>query len=311
MIWILAAILILATLLFALNPLYAAQTPAAKVDSEVQDYQNQIERLTVQIAQTPADIEVLKSAKLDLQRQLLSKTNDESVRQSKPSLPLIVALFAFFGTATFSLYMFLGQPTLTKEGALIRPIITLPNLDTATSIDSGEVSENGETLEKLIAQMETVLAKNKYDTQGWLLYARSLMRVQRYDDALSAYQNVLVLTGKHPKVVEEFLSAKRYIVESQTKSAKKASAGPSEQEIQAAAKMSPQERQAMIEGMVDGLSQKLIENPKNVNGWIKLLKSRKALSQEDKAKTEIARMSEAFKNDPKTAKTILTQSGWK
>ncbi len=64
----------------------------------------------------------------------------------------------------------------------------------------------------------------------------------------------------------------------------KVAPGPSAADIQAASQMSAEDRQAMIEGMVAGLAQKLEENPQDVEGWQRLIRAYRVLGQEDKAK---------------------------
>ncbi len=59
--------------------------------------------------------------------------------------------------------------------------------------------------------------------------------------------------------------------------------GPTGAQVSAAQGMSPQQQQAMILGMVDGLEAKLARNPANTEGWIMLVRSRMQLAQPDKA----------------------------
>ena len=58
--------------------------------------------------------------------------------------------------------------------------------------------------------------------------------------------------------------------------------------VQAASNMPAGDRQAMIEGMVDGLAKKLKGDPTDVDGWIRLLRSRMVLGQADQAGKDLA-----------------------
>jgi cytochrome c-type biogenesis protein CcmH len=58
--------------------------------------------------------------------------------------------------------------------------------------------------------------------------------------------------------------------------------------VQAAASMAPTDRQAMVDQMVEGLAAKLQANPKDTDGWIRLIRSRMVLSQTAKAKDDLA-----------------------
>jgi len=56
--------------------------------------------------------------------------------------------------------------------------------------------------------------------------------------------------------------------------------GPSAADMAAAEKMSPAERQQMVRGMVDGLAQRLEENPGDIEGWRRLARAREVLGDQ-------------------------------
>ncbi len=53
--------------------------------------------------------------------------------------------------------------------------------------------------------------------------------------------------------------------------------GPSASQVEGAAAMTPDARQAMIRGMVEGLAQKLKANPRDEAGWLRLMRARTVL----------------------------------
>lgn len=57
--------------------------------------------------------------------------------------------------------------------------------------------------------------------------------------------------------------------------------GPSQADIEAASRLSEQERSAMVQSMVDSLAAKLAENPRDADGWMRLMRARTVL--EDRA----------------------------
>lgn len=59
--------------------------------------------------------------------------------------------------------------------------------------------------------------------------------------------------------------------------------GPSREQMQAASQLPKGQQDAMIEGMVSGLEDKLKSNPGNVDGWIMLMRSRMTLGETAKA----------------------------
>ena len=68
--------------------------------------------------------------------------------------------------------------------------------------------------------------------------------------------------------------------------------------VQAAGQMSAADRQAMIDGMVDGLAKKLKANPDNPEGWVKLLRSRMVLGQPEQAGNELKAARKALNGNP-------------
>ena len=65
--------------------------------------------------------------------------------------------------------------------------------------------------------------------------------------------------------------------------------GPSQEDIEAAAEMTPAQRQAMIRGMVEGLAARLEENPNDPQGWLRLAQSYEVLGESGKAAEARAR----------------------
>jgi cytochrome c-type biogenesis protein CcmH len=81
--------------------------------------------------------------------------------------------------------------------------------------------------------------------------------------------------------------------------------GPSREQIQAAAAMSPGEQREMAETMVARLEDKLRAEPTRVDGWLMLVRSRMTLGQPDKARAALA---EAIKANPGQAAQLRDQA---
>ncbi len=81
--------------------------------------------------------------------------------------------------------------------------------------------------------------------------------------------------------------------------------GPSAAEVAAASSMKPSEQREMIAGMVAGLEAKLQQNPKNLDGWVMLIRSRVNLGEPAKAK---AALEAAIKANPGEAAELKRQA---
>ncbi len=74
--------------------------------------------------------------------------------------------------------------------------------------------------------------------------------------------------------------------------------GPDAAAVTAAAKLPVAEQQGMINNMVDGLAAKLQANPDNIDGWVKLIRSRVVLKDVTRAKDDLAMARKAFSGNP-------------
>ena len=74
--------------------------------------------------------------------------------------------------------------------------------------------------------------------------------------------------------------------------------------IAEAQQASPEARQQMISGMVDGLEQRLAQNPRDAEGWVRLMRSRMVLGQPDRARSALERSLAAFNGDRATQQRL-------
>ncbi|TIQ34284.1 MAG: c-type cytochrome biogenesis protein CcmI [Mesorhizobium sp.] len=82
----------------------------------------------------------------------------------------------------------------------------------------------------------------------------------------------------------------------------KPTAGPDADQVEAAQQMSPQDRRAMIETMVAGLDDRLKQNPRDEEGWMRLIRSYVVLGKADEARDALGRAVAAFGADSEQAK---------
>jgi cytochrome c-type biogenesis protein CcmH len=78
--------------------------------------------------------------------------------------------------------------------------------------------------------------------------------------------------------------------------------GPDAQAVEAAQQMSPQDRQAMIETMVAGLDDRLKQNPRDEEGWMRLIRSYVVLGKADQARDALGRAVAVFGADSEQAR---------
>jgi cytochrome c-type biogenesis protein CcmH len=83
-------------------------------------------------------------------------------------------------------------------------------------------------------------------------------------------------------------------------------AEPAGRAVQQAQSMSPEEQQSMIKTMVAGLDERLARNPRDREGWVRLIRSRKVLGEPDQARAALDRALVAFRDDPTTQIELRT-----
>ena len=74
--------------------------------------------------------------------------------------------------------------------------------------------------------------------------------------------------------------------------------GPSQDDVAAAQQMTPEERQDMINSMVDGLADRLDGNPDDPEGWARLMQAYMVLGKQDKAQAAYQKASDVFADQP-------------
>ena len=74
----------------------------------------------------------------------------------------------------------------------------------------------------------------------------------------------------------------------------------------AVAAIPPDQQQAMIHRMVDGLADRLKANGGDIDGWLRLVRAYRVLDEQDKAKVALADARRAFASDPAATKRLET-----
>lgn len=88
--------------------------------------------------------------------------------------------------------------------------------------------------------------------------------------------------------------------------------GPTREQMAAAQTMNAGDRDAMVQGMVDGLAEKLKQNPRDRSGWERLIRARMVLGQIDKAAADYRVARQTFTGsaaDLQALRGIATQLG--
>ena len=184
LLWIVFAGLTALLLAFILRPLargaaWAGADDAAFDKAVYRDQLLELEREAEAGLVPPSEAEAAKS---EIARRLLKadRSSDEGASAS-PRLRRAALLASLIALPLFtvSFYLWRGSPHL-------------PSLPLTERLANAEANRD---IDALIAKVETHLAQNPADTQGWLALAPAYRSLGRYDEAARAYAQALATGG--------------------------------------------------------------------------------------------------------------------
>jgi len=345
MFWILAALMTVAVAIVLLVPL--ARRPkdeASEQDFDVEVYRDQLREIDRDVESDLISPDEAEFARAEVGRRLI-KVSKQAERASAASggaswvgRVAVIVLLPVFAIGGYLSYGNPGMPSQPFAGRQdTTPVARNPAVGQAEQDAPGSPS-----IETLVAQAESHLARNPDDGRGWDVVAPIYMRLGRVSQAETAYRNAIRLLGstairqaglgqalfaraggivtpeartafeavlsfepqnpfasyfmalalaqegKRDEALEAFaeitqnspsdapwMPAVRQQVQRLT--------GPDSDQVEAAMEMAPQERQEMIAGMVAGLDARLQENPDDIEGWLRLIRSYIVLGRVDEA----------------------------
>src|SRR5262245_61542183 len=165
--------------------------------------------------------------------------------------------------------------TETEDPASVAPDKLLPDVNTM--------------IERLAARLKTA----PEDIEGWRMLGWSYFQTGRYQQAATAYAKAVELDPSSAEFKRVYEDAKAKAAESDnletasslpTKAAGKSN-GASVDQIATSKAMLPNERDAAIRSMVEGLANRLERSPRDVEGWTLLMRSRVMLGEKEVAAT--------------------------
>ena len=329
--------------------------------SDVEVYRDQLEEIERDRAAGLIGQVEAEAARVEVSRRLISAADAQMPNERSGLSPawrrraVAVAALVLLPLGAAGLYLTLGSPGLPDQ-----PL--MPRL---------EAAGRGQSVDGLIAQVESHLERNPDDGRGWEVIAPVYLRLGRFDDAVKARRNArrlnektaereallgeaLVFAGNGVVTADAkaafetavaldaahvqaryflglaaeqdgnraqaaaiwraliaaaaadapwvgFVRAALARVEDGTDSARATGVpgtGPSDEQIAAASDLSAEQRNVMIRGMLERLSERLHRDGSDVDGWLRLVRSYMVLGELDKARAAVAEARGALAGDP-------------
>lgn len=180
--WFLLALMTVGAIFAVLWPL-SRRTAVRREGRESAVYQDQLAEVDRDIAGGLIGETEGAAARVEISRRLLAAADAEEGRAVSSSLRLrrAVAMVALIGVPVLAgaLYLHLGSPTLPDFPLASR---------TRTPVA-------GQSLDQLVAQVQTHLETNPTDGRGWGVLAPVLGRLGRFEDAAQAFRNAIRYDG--------------------------------------------------------------------------------------------------------------------
>jgi len=141
--------------------------------------------------------------------------------------------------------------------------------------------ERVEMIRGMVAGLATRLEANPDDLEGWQRLARSYDVLGETDKAADARARGEMLRQSGTANVEP--------TDGPT--------GPDAEDVASAAEMTPEEREGMIRGMVEGLAARLETSPNDADGWLRLARSYDVLGEGEAARGALSHAAELRPDD--------------
>lgn len=160
---------------------------------------------------------------------------------------------------------------------------------------------DGLVTDQAMAVFMKVIQLTPNDPRGHFYLAEYDRQAGRLQDALDRWISLLNSAGPDApwtEIVRERIDALAADMGVDVSDRLTGPVGPSAEEMAAAGEMSPEDRQEMIRGMVDGLAERLAQDPSDFDGWMRLIRSRMVLGERDAAQADLAAAMAQFANAP-------------
>lgn len=154
---------------------------------------------------------------------------------------------------------------------------------TYAEYEAQQITESPDTLEGLVVELRARLqADPNPPADGYVLLARSYLRLGDVENGLAAYETALEISDTAASILAERDRVLQML--------KQQSAAPQiDPETRAQIEAMSQDKQmAMINNMVEGLAARLAEKPDDFEGWMRLIRARAVMGDFNQARRDLA-----------------------
>ncbi|OUR76864.1 c-type cytochrome biogenesis protein CcmI [Alphaproteobacteria bacterium 46_93_T64] len=185
MIWfVLCAITLVAAILLLLPFLNKRAVTISRQEQGISVYKQQLAELDADVARGVVNEADVEPVRVEIQRRILRVGEQEdrvrgALKGAQPKLALMLLVLVF--GSTFTLYKYLGSPQLPSQPLAAR------------DIEKEKRDFAGQDFETLVERLAEKLSEQPDNVDGWVLLARTLSRMRRFDEAAATYIKATIL----------------------------------------------------------------------------------------------------------------------
>ncbi len=223
----------------------------------------------------------------EIKRRLLAEAGDAPAPAARPlsdptRFRLALGVAAVVAVAAVGLYAALGRPDLPSATAVVAATAAADS-PSARGEALVEASQ-GRVTPEAVALFRAAVAADPADPRGRFYLALARDQAGDRDGALNDW--IAILNGA-PRDAQWAIDLRTFVerlaAQRGVDLTGRLAPAPTADPAAAAEAMTPEQREAMIVGMVEGLEARLRETPLDREGWERLIRSRMVLGQPDRA----------------------------
>lgn len=203
--WVAAVVCVAIALAFVLPPLLrkkAGVAKAARRDINIAVYRDQMKEMEADRANGLLSDEQFQTGKVELEARLaedaLALEAQDKAPQAAGGRKLGFALAGLVPVAAFGLYFWLGNPT---------SLISIAEAQANTAAAETMHVPGSHDIGQMIAKVEAKTKSNPDDPEAWSILAKTYAAVDKWPDALKAYEKAMALKPEVPAIMTGYAEA--------------------------------------------------------------------------------------------------------
>ncbi|MEW5755257.1 MAG: c-type cytochrome biogenesis protein CcmI [Pseudomonadota bacterium] len=187
MFWVIAILLIAGALLFILPPLFKREQPASDLSREALNiaiHRDQLRELDNDLKAGTISQEQYEQAKLDIEKGVIDSISGDDKAHTRAGAELTAKASAWVVLIALPLVSIFFYQQFGAGAPGINPEVPPPQ---------ASQQEQMHNIEQMVSSLETKLAENPNDAQGWAMLGRSYYFLRQNEKAVSAYKKAIEL----------------------------------------------------------------------------------------------------------------------